>query len=245
MTPDVQTLYAVTEATWPPASATRAGPWTLRDGAGGGKRVSAATAEGAWGEDDVPAAETAMQLMGQDALFMLRDGETALDNALAARGYEVIDPVNLWVCPVETLTHVPVPRVTAFAIWEPLAIMHDIWAKGGIGSERIAVMERAVGPKTGILGRIADKPAGAAFCAMHDAIAMVHAVEIASDHRRKGLGVWIMRQAAHWAQAQGASWMSVLCTQANVAANGLYASLGMQVVGQYHYRILPKTGDPE
>lgn len=245
MTPNVQTLYAVTEATWPPASATRAGPWTLRDGAGGGKRVSAATAEGAWGEDDLPAAETAMRLMGQDALFMLRDGETALDDALAARGYDVIDPVNLWVCPVETLTDVPVPRVTAFAIWEPLAIMHDIWAAGGIGPERRAVMERVTGPKTGILGRIADKPAGAAFCAIHGGIAMVHAVEIARDHRRKGLGVWMMRQAAHWARANGANWMSVLCTQANDAANGLYASLGMQVVGQYHYRILPKTGDPE
>jgi N-acetylglutamate synthase len=36
----------VLEATWPPAARHRAGPWVLRDGAGGGKRVSAATAEG-------------------------------------------------------------------------------------------------------------------------------------------------------------------------------------------------------
>ena len=54
-----------------------------------------------------------------------------------------------------------------------------------------------------------------------------------------------MRQAAHWAKANGAHWMSVLCTQANKGANGLYASLGMQVVGQYHYRILPNTSEPE
>ncbi len=245
MTPDVQTLYAVTEATWPPASATRAGPWTLREGAGGGKRVSAATAEGDWREDDLPAAETAMRLMGQDALFMLRDGETALDTALAARGYDVIDPVNLWLCPIDRLTDVAVPRVTAFAIWEPLAIMKDIWAAGGIGPARVAVMERAKGPKTGILGRVADKPAGAAFCAIHEGIAMVHAVEIAQAHRRKGLAAWMMRQAAHWAKANGAGWLSVLCTQANAPANGLYASLGMQVVGQYHYRILPKPGERE
>lgn len=245
MTPDVQTLYAVTEATWPPANATSAGPWTLRDGAGGGKRVSAATAEGDWREDDLGAAETAMQMLGQDALFMLRDGEEALDQALEARGYTVIDPVNLWLCPVDQLTSVPVPRVTAFAIWEPLAVMRDIWAEGGIGKARVAVMERAKGPKTGILGRVDDKPAGAAFCAIHNGIAMVHAVEIAQEHRRKGLGVWMMRQAAFWAKANGADWISVLCTQVNDAANGLYASLGMQVVGQYHYRILPQTSDPE
>lgn len=245
MTPSVQTLYAVTEATWPPASATRAGPWTLRDGAGGGKRVSAATVEGDWREDDLQAAETAMQLMGQDALFMLRDGEDALDNALKARGYIVIDPVYLWMCPIDQLTDVAVPRVTAFAIWEPLAIMQDIWADGGIGPDRIAVMERACSPKTGIFGRIADKPAGVAFCAVHNGIAMVHAVEIARLHRREGLGVWMMRQAAHWAKANGANWFSVLCTQSNEAACGLYASLGMQVVGQYHYRILPKPSEQE
>ncbi|MCK0151817.1 GNAT family N-acetyltransferase [Marivita sp. S6314] len=245
MMPDVETLYAVTEATWPPADHTPAGPWILRTGAGGGKRVSAATAQGDWREDDLSAAETAMRMLGQTPLFMIREGEDALDTALAGRGYEIIDPVNLWACPVEALTTVPVPRVTAFAIWEPLAIMRDIWAAGGIGDARIAVMERADGPKTGLLGRINDKPAGAGFCAIHDGIAMVHALEIVPHHRRKGLGVWMMRQAAFWAKGQGANWMSVLCTRANDGANGLYASLGMTVVGQYHYRILPKPSEPE
>lgn len=245
MIPSVHTLYAVTEATWPPASRTPAGPWMLRDGAGGGKRVSAATAESAWGEDDLVAAETAMRMLGQDALFMVREGEDALDAALELRGYEMIDPVNLYVCPIDALTDQRVPRVTAFSIWEPLAIMRDIWREGGIGPARIAVMERAVGPKTGIFGRVNDKPAGTGFCAIHDGIAMVHALEIAAPHRRKGLGVWMMRQAAHWARANGARWMSVLCTKANDGANGLYASLGMQVVGKYHYRILPNASDTE
>ena len=90
MTPTVHTLYAVTEATWPPAERTPAGPWMLRNGAGGGKRVSAATAEGDWHEEDLAAAETAMRMLGQDALFMIREGDEALDAALADRGYEVI-----------------------------------------------------------------------------------------------------------------------------------------------------------
>ncbi len=243
MTPTAQDLYAVTEATWPPADRSPAGPWMLRNGAGGGKRVSAATAEDDWRPEDLSAAETAMRMLGQDALFMIREGEDALDSALAARGYEIVDPVNLWLCPIGDLTDVRVPRVTAFSIWEPLAIMRDIWAAGGIGPARVAVMERASVPKTGIFGRITDKPAGAAYCAISDEVAMVHALEIAKAHRRKGMGVWLMRQAAHWAKANGAEWMSVLCTQANVGANGLYASLGMQVVGQYHYRILPNTSD--
>ncbi|NJS39630.1 MAG: GNAT family N-acetyltransferase, partial [Rhodobacteraceae bacterium] len=40
MTPD--TIAAVMEATWPPAHHWQAGPFLMRDGAGGGKRVSAA-----------------------------------------------------------------------------------------------------------------------------------------------------------------------------------------------------------
>jgi GNAT superfamily N-acetyltransferase len=215
----------------------------LRNGAGGGKRVSAATAEGDWRPEDLSAAEKAMRMLGQDPLFMIREGEDTLDSALSARGYEIIDPVNLWLCPIGDLTDVCVPRVTAFSIWEPLAIMRDIWSAGGIGPSRVAVMERASVPKTGIFGRITDKPAGTAYCAISGGVAMVHALEIAKAHRRKGMGVWLMRQAAHWANANGAEWLSVLCTQANVGANGLYASLGMQVVGQYHYRILPNTSD--
>jgi len=73
---------------------------------------------------------------------------------------------------------------------------------------------------------------------------MAHALEITPQNRRKGLAAWIMRQAAHWAKANGAVWMSVLCTQANDGANGLYASLGMQVVGQYHYRICTTRAKP-
>ena len=178
-----------------------------------------------------------MTQMGQDPLFMIREGQTALDEALQARGYDIIDPVYLRVCPVTDLTDMPIPRVTAFAIWEPLSIMCDIWAEGGIGPARIDVMKRANGPKTAILGRVDDKPAATAFAAIHDGVAMVHAVETRAAHRRKGMGKWVMRQAAHWAQKNGADWIAILVTTANKGANGLYESLGMEIVGTYHYRI--------
>ena len=53
-------LAQVMEATWPAASVVRLGPWAIRDGKGGGKRVSAATAETAWQPDDIAQAEGAM-----------------------------------------------------------------------------------------------------------------------------------------------------------------------------------------
>lgn len=234
MSVTAQQLYDICEATWPPARAWQQDGWTLRDGAGGGKRVSAATR--ATPGADVAKAETAMQEAGEALLFMIRKGEDDLDAELAARGYEIIDPVNLYTCPISHLTDTPIPRVTAFSIWEPLAIMEEIWAKGGIGPGRLAVMERAK-TKTGILARWNEQPAGTAFAAVHDGVCMVHAVEILPHQRRQGVAQWIMRKAAFWAEEHGAHTMSVLCTKANTAANALYQTLGMQIVGDYHYRI--------
>lgn len=245
MRPDIHRLYDVTEATWPPADRYRAGPWTLRNGAGGGKRVSAATQAGPWTEDDLAAAESAMQLLDQDALFMIREGEEALDAALDQRAYRVIDPVNVWLCPISLLTAREPPYAIAFAIWEPLALMVDMWHDAGIGPGRIAVMERVAGPKTGLLIRDGQSPAGVAFCAVDGDVAMVHALEVLAEHRNRGMGGWLMRRAALWAQGEGAAWMSVLCTQQNEAANALYASLGMDVVGRYHYRMKTQTSEAE
>ncbi len=237
MIPSLSRLYGAIDGTWPCARAILAGPWLLREGGGGGQRVSCATAEGDWTPGDLAAAETTMGMLGQRALFMVRAGETALDAALQGAGYDLVDPVNLWIAPSASQTRHDMPRVTTFAVWPPLAIMHEIWAEAGIGPARLRIMERADGPKTGILGRLSDKPAGTAFCAIHDDIAMVHALEIRPDHRGRGLGKWMMRRAAEWAQTHGAGWMAVLCLADNAHANGLYASLGYECVGQYHYRI--------
>lgn len=232
-------FYDVVDATWPAARYERLGPWLLRQGSGGGSRVSSTTHEGILHPGDIDEAEEAMQNMGQQIIFQIRDGQDELDKALELRGYDVLDPVNIYACPIDNLCDHDIPPVTVLRVWEPLAIMREIWAAGGIGPERLAVMDRAKGPKTGLLGRHKDKPAGVAFVAMHNDVAMVHAVEVVPFQRRAGMGRWFMRAAALWAREQGAKTLSVICTQANTAANGLYTSLGMQVVGRYHYRHLP------
>jgi len=230
---DLERLYQVIDHTWPAARLWTEGGWTLRDGQGGGKRVSAATI--AAPEADIAQAETSMRAMGQRPLFMIRSGDDPLDTELAARGYAIVDPVNLYVAPVAQLTDVPIPRVTAFDIWEPLAIMLEIWAKGGIGPERIQVMHRAK-TKTAILTRWNEMPGGVAFAAIHDGVCMVHAVEVLEHQRQQGVAKWLMRRAAFWAERQGADRLAVLCTKANVGANRLYQSLGFAHVGDYHYR---------
>ena len=236
MIPSASQLYDVTEATWPAARYAQQGPWLFRQGQGGGQRVSATTATGPVTEADIDMAEAQMLDMGQHRLFQLRHDQGAFDAMLAARGYQVVDPVNLYAAPVAAIATERPPRVCTFCIWEPLAIQLDIWAEGGIMAPRVAVMYRALGPKTSLLARFNDHPGGSGFVAMHNGIAMVHALHILPHQRRQGLGRYFMREAAFWAQDQGASHLALAVTQGNTGGNALYSSLGMQVVGQYHYR---------
>jgi N-acetylglutamate synthase len=241
--PDETRLYQIIEATWPPAATAMAGPWTIRDGGGGqgrpSSRVTAATDDGGARETDIDLAEAKCRALNQPPLFMIRAGEDALDGWLATRGYLIKDPVNLYAAPVEALLG-DVPPVTSFEVWPPLAASRQVWAEGGIGSGRVAIMERATCRKVTLLGRTNDAPAGAAYIGIDGDAAMIHCVEIAPAHRRKGLERHLMRAAARWAQANGAAWFTLGTTRENDGANALYASLGMQVVGHYHYRFHPE-----
>lgn len=229
-------LYATLDATWPAARLTRIGPWVIREGRGGGQRVSAATAEGPWQPGDIATAEAAMAALGQPPLFMLREGDEALDAALEARGYRIKDPVTAFAAPTAALAADPPPHMAAFPHWPPLGIVRDLWAENGIGPARIAVMERVTGPKCAILGRQNDRAAGACFVALHGTCAMLHALEVTPSLRRLGSAAAMTRRAACWAGEQGAEQLSLVVTSANLPALALYSSLGLQGVGQYHYR---------
>ncbi len=241
--PDSRKLLEVCEATWPPAAQSQVGAWTIRKGAGGGQRVSAATEVWPTTEADLPAAEAAMRALGQNPIFMVREGEQHLDGILSAHGYEVVDPVNIYAIPVAELAAYKAPLTSGIPVWPPLAIMRDLWQAAGIGPARLKVMERAPFPKTALIGRTEDKPAGAAFVAIHDGVAMLHALVVAAHMRRKGTGRNMLIRAAHWAADQGAHTFALVVTRGNHAANPLYATLGMRLVGHYHYRRLPPTHD--
>ena len=234
MTPEV--LTALIDATWPAAAITRAGGFAIRAGEGGGSRVSAATAL-APGTGDIEAAEAAIAQLGQSPLFMVRAGEEALDSDLEARGYAIKDPVTAYAAPIAAMTATKAPHMTTVETATRMAIQEEIWAAGGIGPARLAIMDRAQGPKTTILGRAGDRPAGTLFAAVHDGVAVLHAIETLPKFRRGGVGRNMMTTAAHWATAQGATRVALLVTDANAGARSLYASLGMTAEAGYHYRI--------
>ena len=234
MTPILVT--SAMEATWPPATVWRLGPWTLRDGRGGGKRVSAATLSGSFSGTDISLAEAAMREMGQRPLFQLQPEDHVLDLLLAECGYGIVDPVKIYAVDLDNKTVEAPPTMTTFPHWPPLGIAIDLWSEGGIDEARLAVMHRVIGIKAAVLARINDRAAGVAFVAMHGSVAMLHALEVTPSLRRNGVSRHVLQAAIQWAKGHDAKILGLAVTTANKPARALYASFGMQVVGQYHYR---------
>ncbi|MDO5642488.1 MAG: GNAT family N-acetyltransferase, partial [Paracoccus sp. (in: a-proteobacteria)] len=227
---------AAFEASWPAAEYAGAGVFRIGRGLGGGRRVSSARAlHPGFTPADIDAALKIHAGWDQPAIFRVSDGDTALAEALSARGLQARMPTQMMTAPLAALTTLDVPPVTSFAIWPPLAIQRDLWAGQGIGAARQAVMARAHGPKTALLGRINDRAAAVAFAAVSGGIAVFHALEVLPGARRQGLAGWMLREAAFWATRHGAQTMLLAVTAGNAPAIALYHRLGFTRIAGYRY----------
>ncbi len=228
-------LFAAIDATWAPRAILDRDGWLIRDGAGGGKRVSAATRVDRFALIDDATEE--MHRIGQDPLFMIRTGEGDLDAELAGRGFAVIDPVTVYTAEAARLAPGDPGGLKAIRVGCPLRAMADLWAEGGVGPARLAIMERVTGPKVRLLARADERPAGVAFVAASGDIAMLHALEVGEAFRRRGIGRDLVAASAAWALENGATTVALAVTKANIGANALYSGMGMTEAADYHYRI--------
>lgn len=235
--PDASRLFAVMDVTWAAAKTKSLGNILLRKGDGGGKRVSAATVDGHLHVVELKAAETAMQHWNQTPLFMVQGGQDSLDQFLQDQGYTLIDPVITMAAHCKTLAKINPPPLAAIPSPEPLALMAQMWAAGGISADRINVMRRTTGPKTYLISRHSEQPGGCAFVAIDQDIAMIHALEVVPAARRSGVGRNILGRAAIWAAENGAKYLSLVTTGENLPAQKLFTGVGFIPVGNYHYRI--------
>lgn len=180
-----------------------------------------------------------MRSWGQTPLFTLLPDHSHLDGLLDARGYILRDSTALMCAPLTGFLQIETPRLSTFEITPPLSIMREIWASGGVGPDRLAVMARSDCANTTLMARQDDQPAGVAYVAAFNGIAMVHALDVSPPHRRKGVARRLMGRAAQWAHTNGCHLMSLAVTEENAPAQALYRSLGMTLAGRYHYRRHP------
>ena len=231
---DEEDFVALIDATWPPQKTALFGPITCRFGGGGGQRVSSATALRPANDNELRQSIDWMIDANQSPLFRTQPG-SPFDAQLDALGFTAWDRTNFLVAPARELALLELPPIHAFEVWPPLAIQSDIWTSGGVDAARQVVMTRVKAPKTALLGRVGDSPVGAAFAAIREKFAMVHAVTVKPSARRQKAAHHMMVLAARWALGLGAENLAVLCVADNNSANAFFSSLGFEPVGQYHY----------
>lgn len=245
--PDTARLFEALEATWPPAGGDLVGPFRLRRGDGGGQRVSAAVWDEGAGpvdiaraRDGLEAAEARMAGWGQAPLFMLRGAsEDGLDRMLTDLGYRQSDPSLLLTAPVDDLAPRDLPPLRAIVAAPELSICREIWADGGVGPARQAVIARAPPPACAILGRRGDMPAGVTLVAVDGPIAMIHALHVVPAHRGEGVARTMILRAARWAAARGCTTLALAVVAQNTPARRLFEGLGFTRAAGYHYRAAP------
>jgi N-acetylglutamate synthase len=228
-------LHAANLASAPAEEEVALGPWRLRRG-GGGRRAMAATLEGPLGKGDAAVAMARMRAWGQRPVFQVRAGEDGLDAALAAEGLVREGETVILAAPAASVAHRE-PDVLVIDCEGPLAALAEIWRAAGIGPERLAGMARVPQPKRFLLGRLRDRPAGAAFVSAAGGVAMLNALEVVERARRQGLGRRMVGWAGAWAADAGAATLAVAVEAGNAPARALYAGLGMVPAGAYHYRV--------
>lgn len=223
------------ERSWPAAETRDSGAFRSGRGLGAGGRVSSTLAlRPDWDAGDIPAAEAAHRDWGQRPMFRVPDSDARLADSLRSLGYAPETPTAIMAADCAALGGA-VPAMTTFAIWPPLAIQSDLWAAGNVSAPRQAVMERVDLPRTSLLARLEDRAAGSAFVAVDGPVAMIHAIEVAPQFRRRGLAGWMIRAASAWAAEQGAKRLGLAVSRGNTGARAVYDRLGFQEIGGYSY----------
>ncbi|MDF3607705.1 GNAT family N-acetyltransferase [Paracoccus sp. DMF-8] len=223
------------EESWPAAEYRDAGGFRVGRGLGGGGRVGSARALERWTPQGIHDAIAIHRDWNQPVLFRAMQDDTPLKDALAGAGLSPGKPTAVMVAPTALLAEVEQPYLSAIPSWPPLAVQREIWEGGSIAPARQAAMDRVTLPKMSILGRSKDWPVAAAFLAWADDVAMIHAIEVAPNARRQGMGEWVVRGAAKVARDAGASRLALAVTVANAPAIALYRKLGFATVGIYDY----------
>ena len=240
--PGTDQLFEALEATWAPHAVHPVGDFRLREGRGGGQRVSSATLAHAATKPDLRSVEAtalAMKNLGQTPLFQITPDDDDLDHMLRNLGYTISDPTVIFTAPAKEIAAQRLPGLSVIEGALALELMAELWASGGIGPDRLAVMDRVRAPKAYLLLRHDNQGAGCAFVAAHNGIAMLHALEVSPTARRHGLGRAATAFAGSFVLEHGADWLALATVRENRPACALYESMGFRITTEYHYRRAP------
>ncbi len=246
---DLTSLRRIEEAAlnaWPAHRQMLYDGWLVRMAGGYTKRANSVTPlyEGALAiGEKVAACEALYRAAGLPPIFRLTPwAPPALDALLAERGYTLLDPTDVLAAPLGDCS------LTGEGHGWRLA-ERDEWL--GVYGRLIGANDGAQAAHGRILAAIAGRagyallepqPGQVAACALgvvEGALGGAFDVHVAAGQRRRGYGTALMAGLFAWARQQGAQTAYLQVMQSNLAAQRLYAKMGLARGYTYWYRIPP------
>jgi GNAT superfamily N-acetyltransferase len=231
---------------WPAGETRRVDGWLWRYSGGGSQRansVSALSYEGADVEGTIDAIEALYREHGAPVRFQVGfplSRPDDLDQRLAARGYEIHDPVTTLLKSVEPVTASMdvVMREAPSEGWLSVYLANVTPDRRPFAT---AILARVPGPCVFAEAIREGAVIATALGVFHENTVIAECVGTASTARRQGAAAAVMRALEAWGAGLGAHTIGLQAVTTNMPAQGLYAALGYAPAGTYHYRFLDST----
>ena len=228
---------------WPAGETLVVDGWLWRYSGGGSQRansVSALSYDGRDVERTIDAIEALYRAHGAPVRFQVGfplSQPDDLDQRLAARGYEIHDPVTTLLKPVAPIA-APAEVVRRDAPSDGWLAVYMANVTPDRRPFAMAILERVPGPR--VFAEVVRDGAviATALGVFHENTVIAECVGTASTARRQGAAATVMRALESWGAGLGAHTIGLQAVTTNMPAQGLYAALGYVPAGTYHYPFL-------
>jgi ribosomal protein S18 acetylase RimI-like enzyme len=241
-------IERVADAAWPAAEQAPLGPWKLRATHGVTRRANSvftahpAEASATELQTWVEAAERFYARRSLPAVFQISaaTGASRLDLMLAARGYTMSGVSELWVLDTSRLENLKWDRAWEVrSSDEPDEGWFDCAFDEPAERRRVheQIVRRAPRPRVFVSAAVDGIVAGCGMATSGHAHAGIFCMATRQAHRRRGIGLALVRNLCAWAAERGDEHVFLQVMRENEAAKGLYRKMGFARAYGYHYRV--------
>ncbi|MEK5438688.1 MULTISPECIES: GNAT family N-acetyltransferase [Paenibacillus] len=242
-------IEEITLNTWPAEQSVLLNGWVLRTAAGYTKRANSVNP--LYGEkssladltNQIKLAEQYYKDAGLKPVFKITPyiQPANLDEALAERGYTVVEPSSVRLLELEGLATPDLRyeiQVQESLTEEWLNAFTKLSALSKDNGSTLTRMLSACLLQQGYILLINNGvPTACGLGVIQNGYIGLFDIITASDQRRQGMAEQLLLALLHWGKTQGATTAFLQVVQANTGASALYDKLGFKEIYQYWYRV--------
>lgn len=245
-----KSIEEITLNTWPAEQSVLLNGWVLRTAAGYTKRANSVNplygAESYHADltDQIKLAEQYYKDAGLKPVFKITPyiQPANLDEALAERGYTVVEPSSVRLLELEGLAAPDLRyeiQVQESLTEEWLNAFTELAELSVVNRSTLTRMLSASLLQQGYILLFNDGvPTACGLGIIQNGYIGLFDIITATDQRRQGMAEQLLLALLHWGKTQGATTAFLQVVQANAGASALYDKLGFKEIYQYWYRVV-------